>query len=177
MKGKVKQNIIICIIGVIPVIWLSVLIAPYVDGGIVEIIKNFNQAISKPFNIKIAPNTMKTVLFLLFWYVLSIIIYFSTRRNYRRGEEYGSAKWGIAEVINKKYEQKKSNKNKILTQNVCIGLDGRKHRRNLNILICGGSGAGKTRFFAKPNVMQCNTSMVILDPKSGATCCSLKRTA
>ena len=46
-----------------------------------------------------------------------------------------------------------------------IGLDGRKHRRNLNVLICGGSGAGKTRFYAKPNIMQCNCSFVILDPK------------
>ena len=98
-------------------------------------------------------------------YGLAIGIYFSTRKNYRRNEEYGSAKWGNAISINKKYEQKNSNNNKILTQNVKIGLDGRKHRRNLNLLICGGSGAGKTRFFAKPNVMQCNSSMVILDPK------------
>lgn len=160
-----RQKIILSIIGIIPVIWLSLLIAPYIDGGLAEIIKNFSKALNNPFSITICNNTLKTVFFLLFSYGLAIGIYFSTRKNYRRNEEYGSAKWGNAKTINKKYEQKNSNNNKILTQNVSIGLDGRKHRRNLNLLICGGSGAGKTRFFAKPNVMQCNSSMVILDPK------------
>ena len=55
--------------------------------------------------------------------------------------------------------------NKLLTQHVAIGLDGRKHRRNLNVLVIGGSGAGKTRFYCKPNLMQANTSFVVLDPK------------
>ena len=160
-----RQKIILSIIGIIPVIWLSLLIAPYIDGGLAEIIKNFSKALNNPFSITICDNTLKTVFFLLLSYGLAIGIYFSTRKNYRRNEEYGSAKWGNAKTINKKYEQKNSNNNKILTQNVSIGLDGRKHRRNLNLLICGGSGAGKTRFFAKPNVMQCNSSMVILDPK------------
>ena len=100
-------------------------------------------------------------------YGIGLGIYFSTRKNYRRQEEYGSAKWGSAKTISKKYKEQNSNMNKILTQNVAIGLDGRKHRRNLNLLICGGSGAGKTRFFAKPNIMQCNCSYVILDPKGG----------
>ena len=93
------------------------------------------------------------------------LVYFSTRRNYRRREEHGSAKWGNAGALNKKYRDKDPSANKLLTQNVRIGLDGKKHRRNLNILVCGGSGAGKTRFFCKPNAMQCNTSFVILDPK------------
>ena len=160
-----RQKIILSIIGIIPIIWLSLLIAPYIDGGLAEIIKNFSKALNNPFSITICNNTLKTVFFLLLSYGLAIGIYFSTRKNYRRNEEYGSAKWGNAKTINKKYEQKNSNNNKILTQNVSIGLDGRKHRRNLNLLICGGSGAGKTRFFAKPNVMQCNSSMAILDPK------------
>ena len=96
---------------------------------------------------------------------MAITIYISTRKNYRRREEHGSAKWGNATEVNKKYKQTPMEKNKILTQNVSLGLNGKKHRRNLNVLVCGGSGAGKTRFFCKPNVMQCNTSMVILDPK------------
>lgn len=96
---------------------------------------------------------------------MGIGVYFSTRRNYRRREEHGSAKWGNAGALNKKYRDKDPSANKLLTQNVRIGLDGKKHRRNLNILVCGGSGAGKTRFFCKPNAMQCNTSFVILDPK------------
>ena len=160
-----KQKIILSIVGIIPVIWLSLLIAPYVDEGLVGIIKNFGKAIDNPFNIKLCSNSLNTVLFLLLVYGVAIGIYFSTRKNYRRTEEYGSAKWGSAKTICKKYKQENSNYNKILTQNFCIGLDGRQHRRNLNLLICGGSGAGKTRFFAKPNVMQCNCSYVILDPK------------
>lgn len=160
-----KQKIILSLFGIIPVIWLALLIAPYIDGGLTEIIKNITKALNSPFHIMICKNSTKTVLFLLGAYGIAIGVYFSTRKNYRRNEEYGSAKWGSAKTICKKYIEPKSNNNKILTQNFQIGLDGRKHRRNLNLLICGGSGAGKTRFFAKPNVMQCNCSYVILDPK------------
>lgn len=91
-------------------------------------------------------------------------MYYSTHRNYRKGEEHGSAKWGDPRQICRKYAEKDKSRNVILTQNVRIGLDGRKHRRNLNVLVVGGSGAGKTRFYAKPNVMQANTSYVVLDP-------------
>lgn len=86
-------------------------------------------------------------------------------RNYRRREEHGSARWGRATRINAKYRSKQPEQNKILTQQVRIGLDGRKHRRNVNVLVVGGSGSGKTRFYAKPNVMQAHTSYVVLDPK------------
>lgn len=165
-ESSKKQKIILSLIGIIPVIWLALLIAPYINDGIAGIIKNITKALDNPFNINFCENSLKTVLFLLLAYGLAIGIYFSTRKNYRRNEEYGSAKWGDVKSICKKYKDFNTpTNNKILTQNFSIGLDGRKHRRNLNLLICGGSGAGKTRFFAKPNVMQCNTSMVILDPK------------
>ncbi len=165
-ENSKKQKIILSIFGIIPVIWLALLIAPYINEGIAGIIKNMTKALDNPFNINFCENSLKTVLFLLLAYGLAIGIYFSTRKNYRRNEEYGSAKWGDVKSICKKYKDFNTpTNNKILTQNFAIGLDGRKHRRNLNLLICGGSGAGKTRFFAKPNVMQCNTSMVILDPK------------
>ena len=157
-----KSKYFIILIGIIPVIWLGLLIAPYINNGLISLLSNYNEIFNNPFNIVICEDSLKTVLFFVFIYFISIILYISTRKNYRRGEEYGSAKWGDAKTINKKYEQEN---NKILTQNVKLGLDGRKHRRNLNVLICGGSGAGKTRFYAKPNVMQCNCSYVILDPK------------
>ena len=86
-------------------------------------------------------------------------------KNYRRQEEYGSAKWANTSLANKKYAEKEYFKNKLLSQNVRIGLNGKKHRRNLNTIVIGGSGAGKTRFYGKPNIMQCNTSFVVLDPK------------
>lgn len=145
--------------------WIALLTAPYVSGGIVEIIQNLSVAIENPFSITVCKDSMKTVLIFLLAYGMGIGVYFSTRRNYRKGEEHGSAKWGNAGTLNKKYRDKDASENKLLTQSVRIGLDGKKHRRNLNILVVGGSGAGKTRFFCKPNVMQCNTSMVILDPK------------
>lgn len=145
--------------------WLALLTAPYVSGGIVEIMQNLSVAINNPFSITVCKDSMKTVLIFLLAYGMGIGVYFSTRRNYRKGEEHGSAKWGNAGTLNKKYRDKNASENKLLTQSVRIGLDGKKHRRNLNILVVGGSGAGKTRFFCKPNVMQCNTSMVILDPK------------
>ena len=166
MNQDVKnQKIIISFIGIIPVIWCALLIAPYIDKGLLGIIKNFNSAVSNPFDITICNNSFKTILFFLLIYLFSIILYFSTRKNYRWREEHGSAKWGVAKSVCKKYRDKSFNNNKILTKNFCIGFEGRKHRRNLNTLVVGGSGAGKTRFYAKPNIMQANCSYVILDPK------------
>lgn len=155
----------LCVFGVIPVMWLALLIAPYINGGITSIIKEFPQAINEPFHILWCNDSLKTILIFILTYSIGIATYLSTRKNYRRREEHGSAKWGNAKEINKKYQQTPILLNKILTQNVKLGLNGKKHRRNLNVLVCGGSGAGKTRFFCKPNIMQCNTSFVVLDPK------------
>ena len=155
----------IYIIGVIPVIWIALLIAPSIRGGLPSIVKDFPKYMENPFSINFCSNSIKAIIILLIAYALGIGIYISTKRNYRKGEEHGSAKWGNANKVNKKYEQQPFSSNKILTQNVCIGFDGRKHRRNLNTLVIGGSGAGKTRFFAKVNVMQANTSLIVLDPK------------
>ena len=160
-----KVTIILTVIGIIPVIWLGLLIAPNVNGGLAEIIPALMTSLNEPFNITLCEDSLKTVLVLLLTYGLSIGVYFSSQKNYRRREEHGSAKWGIASRINKKYAQKPKSDNKLMTQNVAIGLNAKKHRRNLNTLVCGGSGAGKTRFYCKPNLMQCNTSFVILDPK------------
>ena len=153
-----RMNLILYVCGLIPVIWFGLLVAPYINGGIVEITKNFSIAFSNPFNISICEDSLKTVLIFIMAYVLGLGIYISNDKNYRRREEHGSAKWGNTDIIKKKYMDKDVTKNKVLTQNTSIGLDGREHRRNLNVLVCGGSGAGKTRFYAKPNIMQANTS-------------------
>lgn len=165
MSSSSHQKIVFSIFGIIPVIWFGLLIAPYVDGGLIKILENISDTLNHPFNIFWCDDSLKTIFFLLLIYTVAIGVYFSTRKNYRRNEEYGSAKWGDVKKICKKYEDKNIFCNKILTQNFRLGLDGRKHRRNLNVLICGGSGAGKTRFYAKPNLMQCNCSYVVLDPK------------
>ena len=118
-----------------------------------------------PFKIQLCEGSLKTVLIFVGIYGLGIGVYLSSSRNYRRREEHGSAQWGSPVQVNRKYADKVPTRNKILTQNVSVGLDGRKHRRNLNTLVCGGSGAGKTRFFAKPNLCQAKSSYVVLDPK------------
>ena len=132
-----KTSVILYIIGIIPVIWLSLLIAPYLNnGGLVELVKHSNEIFNNPFNIVICGNSVKTILIFVIVYILSILTYESTRKNYRKKEEHGSAKWGNAKSLNKKYKQPK-NYNKILTKNVCLGLNGRKHRRNVNVLVVG----------------------------------------
>jgi len=146
-----KPCLLLYACGVIPVVWLALLLAPSLGGGLAGLVMNGGAALDHPFRITICKDSFKTVLLFLLCYGLGLGIFLSGDRNYRRREEHGSAKWGSAQAVRKKYADRSVTENKLLTQNVAIGLDGRKHRRNLNILVCGGSGAGKTRFFAKPS--------------------------
>ena len=150
--------------GVIPVVWAALMVAPFLSEGLAGIVEGFTSGMRNPVKVTWCANFPKAILIFLVIYGMSLGVYYSTRRNYRKGEEHGSAKWGDPRQICRKYAEKEKGQNVILTQNVRIGLDGRKHRRNLNVLVVGGSGAGKTRFYAKPNVMQANTSYVVLDP-------------
>lgn len=167
MNTTDKKTILLgSVIGVIPVIWAALIAAPYMRNGLLEHMDELSGAFRQPFQIRITENTLRTILFFLVIYAVSIGIWLSTRRNYRRGEEHGSAKWGDPKTLNKRYADRIPENNKLLTRNVRIGLNGRKHRRNLNVMVIGGSGAGKTRFYCKPNVMQCGeSSLVVLDPK------------
>ena len=149
----------------IPTIWVALLIAPYMDKGLINAIPYLNEALNHPFQIQWTNSTLKTIGIFLIIYVLGVGMYLSSAKNYRRTEEYGSAKWANPNTVCKKYANKDYFSNKVFSQNVRMGLDGKKHRRNLNTVVIGGSGAGKTRFYAKPNIMQCNTSFVVLDPK------------
>lgn len=160
-----KNGIIFIIVGLILIIWLAILLAPFINKGLFYIISEFSNIIDNPFNITWCNDSLRTILVLVMIYILLIAMYVFNGKNYRKGIEYGSAKWGNSKVINKKYLQLPIESNKILTNNIQIGYNSKKHRRNLNTLVIGGSGAGKTRFYAKPNIMQCNTSFVILDPK------------
>ena len=161
-----KAHLILYACGIIPVVWLALLLAPYMGGGLVGLVRYGGAALDHPFHIVWCEDSLKTVLIFLLCYGLGIGVYLSTDRNYRRREEHGSAKWGSASAVNKKYAQQPKSENKLLTQNVAIGLNAKKHRRNLNTLVIGGSGAGKTRFYCKPNLMQCcRNSYFVLDPK------------
>lgn len=156
--------------GTIPVVWIALLLAPYLFNGSVFVhLSDMTNALNNPLSVTWTEDSLKTIFLFLCIYAVGIGIYYSTKKNYRRGEEHGSAKWGSITKVNKKYSSKKIIEDKILTQNVRISYNSRKHRRNLLTLICGGSGAGKTRFYAKPNLLQGNTSFVVLDPKGELT--------
>ena len=158
--------------GLIPVSWFALKSAPYfVKNGLVGIFENAGDIFNNPFHITIVQGSLQVVLIFGVLYAIGIGIYLSTEKNYRRREEHGSAKWGDAVSTNKRYQAKPEESNKILTQNVRIGFDGHKHKRNLNVLVVGGAGAGKTRYYAMPNILQADKdtkfSMVVLDPKGG----------
>lgn len=165
MTADRKETLMLVLAGITPVTWLSLKFAPYYDEGVISVFARFDEIFAEPFAIDLCRDSLRSVLLFNLIYLMGIGIYISMQKNYRRGEEHGSARWGDASKVNRKYEAKPASENKLLTQNVRIGLDGTKHRRNLNVLVIGGSGAGKTRFYCKPNLMQANTSFVVLDPK------------
>ncbi|MCY9667585.1 type IV secretory system conjugative DNA transfer family protein [Paenibacillus alginolyticus] len=160
-----RSNLLLFAVFFIPVVWAALLAAPALSKGLPALLLYLSEAINHPFQIQWVEDTPRSLLLFTLTYGISVGIYLASPRNYRRREEHGSARWGKARRINAKYHYKQPEQNKILTQQVRIGLDGRKHRRNLNVLVVGGSGSGKTRFYAKPNVMQAHTSFVVLDPK------------
>ena len=160
-----RTGIMFMWLGVIPVVWAALMVAPFLSEGLAGIVEGFTSGMRNPVKVTWCADSLKAICIFLVIYGMSLGVYYSTHRNYRKGEEHGSAKWGDPRQICRKYAEKDKSRNVILTQNVRIGLDGRKHRRNLNVLVVGGSGAGKTRFYAKPNVMQAHTSYVVLDPK------------
>lgn len=153
----------------LPVIWwAAILIADAIQPGrnLFELMEVLTEKMNHPFQLHYTEYTIKSMLVCTLLYAAGIGIFYSSQKNYRRGEEHGSARWGDARQICKKYSQKPYSQNILLTQNFRISLDTHKHRRCLNILVVGGSGAGKSRGFALPNIMQCCCSMVITDPKA-----------
>ena len=164
-NGEKKSSIIFAVCGIIPVVWFALLTAPHMESGLTGILQGWNRAFKKPFDITICEDSLRTVLIFLLCYLFGIGIYLATRRKYRKGEEHGSAAWGEAREINKRYSEKNFTANKIMTQHVRISYNSRKHRRNLLTVVIGGSGSGKTRHYGKINLYQANTSFVVLDPK------------
>ena len=158
----------ICHAGLPVIWWAAILIADAIQPGrnLFELMEVLTEKMNHPFQLHYTEYTIKSMLVCTLLYAAGIGIFYSSQKNYRRGEEHGSARWGDARQICKKYSQKPYSQNILLTQNFRISLDTHKHRRCLNILVVGGSGAGKSRGFALPNIMQCCCSMVITDPKA-----------
>lgn len=152
---------------VIPIVWLAVLMAGCYAPGmtIFDLVAQFTEVTKMPFALHWTPYTMKFIGIFLLLYGGAILFYYTGQKNTRPGEEHGSASWGSVRELNKKYRDKDAGKNVILTQHLQMSMNGKLHRRNLLQIIVGGSGSGKTRFLAKPNLMLANASFIVTDPK------------
>lgn len=161
-----KINPVVWAVLAVPVIYMAMVLACSYEAGtdLFALMERFGLLLGRPDLLRWTAYTPRCILGALVCYGLAVTLYYSDYENRRPGEEYGSAKWGSARELNKQYADP-NGKNVILTKHVSIGLDGYKHQRNLNILVVGGSGSGKTRFFCKPGIMSVNCSYLIVDPK------------
>ena len=155
----------------LPIVWWAALLVAgsWSDGmSLVDLLGKLSAAMNSPFSIHWTDYSLRCLFFFSLGYGVIALVVTSNQKNRRRGEEHGSAKWGDVFQIAKKYRDKKNPKqNLILTQHFQMGMDGYRHKRNTNVLVIGGSGAGKSRSYAIPNALNCGScSLVICDPKS-----------
>ena len=163
MPIRKSNDTLFYLIGIIPVIWLALLLAQSLGGGLPELLRNLTAALEQPTNIVWTDKSLPTILICLAAYGMAVLLYRTNQGRTRDGEEHGSAAWATPASVNAQFAQKDSIP---LTQHVRLGLDTHKHRRSLNVLVIGGSGAAKTRSFVLPNILTANTNYVITDPKS-----------
>ena len=163
MPIRKSNDTLFYLIGIIPVVWLALLLAQSLGGGLPELLRNLTSALEHPTNIVWTDRSLPTILICLAAYGMAVLLYRTNQGRTRDGEEHGSAAWATPASVNAQFAQKDSIP---LTQHVRLGLDTHKHRRSLNVLVIGGSGAAKTRSFVLPNILTANTNYVITDPKS-----------
>ncbi len=163
MPIRKSNDTLFYLIGIIPVVWLALLLAQSLGGGLPELLRNLTSALEQPTNIIWTDKSLPTILICLAAYGMAVLLYRINQGRTRDGEEHGSAAWATPASVNAQFAQKDSIP---LTQHVRLGLDTHKHRRSLNVLVIGGSGAAKTRSFVLPNILTANTNYVITDPKS-----------
>ena len=155
-------DIVLALFFYVPVVWGALLIAQSFGHGLPELLANLTAALQHPLDIHWTDKSLLSILICTGLYIMGLCVYASEQRRTRDGEEHGSAAWGSPRQVNAMFRQKE---NKILTRHVRLGLDTHKHRRSLNVLVIGGSGAAKTRSYVKPNILEANTNYVITDPK------------
>ena len=163
MPIRKSNDTLFYLIGTIPVVWLALLLAQSLGGGLPELLRNLTSALEQPTNIIWTDKSLPTILICLAAYGMAVLLYRTNQGRTRDGEEHGSAVWATPASVNAQFAQKDSIP---LTQHVRLGLDTHRHRRSLNVLVIGGSGAAKTRSFVLPNILTANTNYVITDPKS-----------
>ena len=163
MPIRKSNDTLFYLIGIVPVVWLALLLAQSLGGGLPELLRKLTAALEQPTNIIWTDKSLPTILICLAAYGMAVLLYRTNQGRTRDGEEHGSAVWATPASVNAQFAQKDSIP---LTQHVRLGLDTHKHRRSLNVLVIGGSGAAKTRSFVLPNILTANTNYVITDPKS-----------
>ena len=163
MPIRKSNDTLFYLIGIVPIVWLALLLAQSLGGGLPELLRNLTSALEQPTNIVWTDKSLPTILICLAAYGMAVLLYRTNQGRTRDGEEHGSAAWATPASVNAQFAQKDSIP---LTQHVRLGLDTHKHRRSLNVLVIGGSGAAKTRSFVLPNILTANTNYVITDPKS-----------
>lgn len=151
-----------CLLLYIPVVWAALLLAQSLGGSLTDILSNLTAVLEHPFDLRWTKYSLISILICSGTYVMALCVYSANQGRTREGEEHGSATWASPRQVNAMFAQKE---NKLLTRNVRLGLDTHKHRRSLNVLVIGGSGAAKTRGYVKPNILEANTNYVITDPK------------
>lgn len=161
-KTSQTTDLVLALFLYIPVVWAALLIAQSLGGGLPELLSNLTAALEQPFQIQWTDKSLFSILVCTGAYLMGLCLYASGQGRTRDGEEHGSAAWGSPRQLNAQFRQKQ---NKILTRHVRLGLDTHKHRRSLNVLVIGGSGAAKTRGYVKPNILEANSNYVITDPK------------
>ena len=161
-KTSQTTDLVLALFLYIPVVWAALLIAQSLGGGLPELLSNLTAALEQPFQIQWTDKSLLSILVCTGAYLMGLCLYASGQGRTRDGEEHGSAAWGSPRQLNAQFRQKQ---NKILTRHVRLGLDTHKHRRSLNVLVIGGSGAAKTRGYVKPNILEVNSNYVITDPK------------
>ena len=183
-KRKQKMQNVLLLIGIISVvlIYLGLQVASYQNdvagtrdetgnvfmafGGAMKALSN-NPSLVFSFNLA-GKYTLPTLgLFLLVDLLIGALLYYDTLRHSHdlSGDETGTAQWNHdLKEYNKTYSEKDKTQTTLLSKKVALSMDSRKTLRNNNVLVIGGSGTGKTRFFVKPNVLQRNCNMIITDP-------------
>lgn len=160
----------------LPIVWWAALLAAgswQTGMNLADMLGAFSQAMNEPWVIRWTEYSVHFLFVFTLLYGAAVMVIVTGRKNYRRGVEHGSACWGnVAQVAKRYRDRQHPYRNLILTQHFQMGLDGHRHKRNTNVLVIGGSGAGKSRSYAIPNVLQCaqgpdgGCSILVSDPKA-----------
>lgn len=153
----------------IPLLWLAAALAQALEAGsgLSGIAAELSVLMGDPLSVRWCSRTGAFLLAVIVLYPMGVFCYWQDQADRRPGAEHGTARWGSARRLDRKYRNRKDPKqNYLLSAHVRMSMDSHQHRHNLNVMVIGGSGAGKTRFYVKPNGMQCACSYLYLDPKS-----------